>query len=130
MRIMVCFDGSNASIAAVDLAGKFAKAFAAKLFIVTSMVGGAEDTAKEIKRLEENLNQLKRRFENNGIPCEVHLLIRGLSAGEDIVLFAGENDIDQILIGIEKKSKVGKLLFGSTAQYVILEASCPVVAVK
>ncbi len=130
MKILVCFDGSNASIAAVDLAGKFAKAFAAQLHIVSSMVGGADDTAAEIKRIEKNLNQLKLRFENNGIPCEVHLLIRGLSPGEDIVFYAKENDIDQILIGIEKKSKVGKLLFGSTAQYVILEAPCPVITVK
>lgn len=130
MKILICFDESKASIAALNLAGKFAKAFNAELFIITSMVGGGDDTAKEIKRVEENLNQLKRRFEDNGASCKVHLLIRGLSPGEDIVQFASENDIDQIFIGIEKKSKVGKLLFGSTAQYVILEASCPVITVK
>jgi len=53
-----------------------------------------------------------------------------MQAGEDLVKFANENDIDEILIGIQKTSKVGKLLFGSTAQFVILEASCPVVTVK
>ncbi len=38
--------------------------------------------------------------------------------------------MDEIIIGIEKKSKVGKLFFGSNAQYIILESPCPVVSVK
>jgi nucleotide-binding universal stress UspA family protein len=53
-----------------------------------------------------------------------------VSPGEDLVEFATENKIDEIIVGIKKLSKVGKLLMGSTAQYVILEAECPVVSVK
>jgi len=56
--------------------------------------------------------------------------VRGLQPGEDLVQYAEENQIDQIIIGVRQRSKVGKLLFGSTAQYVILEAPCPVVSVK
>ena len=43
---------------------------------------------------------------------------------------ANENGIDEVIIGVHRRSKVGKLVFGSTAQYVILNAPCPVVAVK
>jgi nucleotide-binding universal stress UspA family protein len=56
--------------------------------------------------------------------------VRGLEAGEDLVRFAKEEEIDEIYIGIKKRSKVGKFIFGSTAQYVILEAHCPVVTIK
>ena len=54
-------------------------------------------------------------------------MISGLDSGEDIVEFAKQNKADEIIIGIRRKSKVGKLMFGSTAQYVILNAPCPVV---
>ena len=37
---------------------------------------------------------------------------------------------NEIIIGVRRRSKVGKLLFGSNAQYIILMAQCPVVAVK
>ncbi|MGW8186758.1 MAG: universal stress protein, partial [Desulfobacterales bacterium] len=57
-------------------------------------------------------------------------LVRGLSPGEDLVQFAKENRIDEIIIGVRRRSKVGKLVFGSTAQFVILNAPCPVVSVK
>ncbi|MEE8415892.1 MAG: universal stress protein [Desulfobacterales bacterium] len=57
-------------------------------------------------------------------------MIRGLSPGEDLVEFAEENEVEEIVIGIRKKSKVGKLVFGSTAQFIILTAGCPVVTVK
>jgi nucleotide-binding universal stress UspA family protein len=50
--------------------------------------------------------------------------------GEDLVQFAKDNEADEIIVGVRRRSKVGKLMFGSTAQYVILEAACPVVTVK
>jgi nucleotide-binding universal stress UspA family protein len=53
-----------------------------------------------------------------------------MEPGEDIVRFAKENNVDEIIIGVRSRSKVGKLLFGSTSQVVILEAYCPVVTVK
>jgi nucleotide-binding universal stress UspA family protein len=57
-------------------------------------------------------------------------LIRGREPGEDLVEFAAEHQAAEIIIGIRRRSKVGKLLFGSTAQFVILNAPCPVVTVK
>jgi nucleotide-binding universal stress UspA family protein len=47
-----------------------------------------------------------------------------------LVEFAGQNEIEEIVISVRRRSKVGKLLFGSTAQCVILTAPCPVVSVK
>lgn len=130
MRIMVCYDGSNASKEALMLARKHAKAFNAKVDVVTSMLKGTQYQLVEIEKEEHDLDYAKTLFEKDGIACETHLLIRGLTPGEDMIQFARENNIDEIIIGVTRKSKVGKFLLGSTAQYVVLEAECPVVTIK
>jgi len=130
VKIMVCYDGSESSQEAVKFAVKQAKLSAARVYILTSMEKGSEKQQQDIGKAERELDYARSVFERENIPCEAHLLIQGLSPGEDIVKFANEERINEIVIGVEKKSKVGKLFFGSTAQYVILEAPCPVVAVK
>jgi len=72
----------------------------------------------------------KALLEEDNIDCETHLLIRGFSSGEDLVPFAEDNQINEIIVGVRKRSKVGKLLMGSTAQHVILNAHCPVVSIN
>ena len=130
MKIMVCFDGSNSSKEAIRLATEHARAFGASIAIVTSMVKGTESEREEIEKVELDLEYEKNIVVNEGVPCETHLLIRGLSAGEHLLRFAEEKKIDEIIIGIKRRSKVEKIVFGSTAQYIILKALCPVVTVK
>lgn len=130
MKIMVCFDGSNVAKDALDLAKKRAKALGAKIQLVTSMAGGPEVPKDEFDKAEKNLKKAKAGVRKDDIACETLLSVRGLEAGEDLVRFAKEQEIDEIYIGVKKRSKVGKFIFGSTAQYVILQAPCPVVTVK
>ncbi len=131
MKILVAYGGGlDVDKAVLDVARQHAKALNAKLFIGTSMEKVSERESKELEKLEKQLAYVKETLEEEGIPCETHVMVRGLTPGEDIVEFAVDNKIDEIIIGIEKKSKVGKLLFGSNAQYIILEAPCPVVSVK
>jgi len=94
------------------------------------MEKGTENQREEIEQAERGLEWAKSLFDESDVSCNTHLLIRGLTPGEDLVQFAKETEADEILIGVKRRSKVGKLLMGSTAQFVILKASCPVVAVK
>jgi nucleotide-binding universal stress UspA family protein len=130
MKLMVCYDSSKSAQEALKLSIQHAKAFNAKIYLVTSMLGGSKDDAEENRKAESNLEYGKSIVEKEGLECETRLIIRGMESGEDLIKFANENDVEEILIGIQRTSKVGKLLFGSTAQHVILEARCPVVTVK
>jgi len=130
MRILVGYDGSKVASDAIKLARKYAKAFTADVELVTSMDSGTEDNVQKIRDAEKDLEYAEGLFKKDTIPCKTHLLIRGLSSGEDLVQFAKENNIDLIIVGVRRRSKVGKILLGSTAQFVILKAPCPVLTVK
>ena len=94
------------------------------------MEQGTEGEQQAIEDAERGLEWAKTLFDEKKIACKTHLLIRGLAPGEDLVEFAKESKIDEIVVGVKRRSKVGKLLMGSTAQFVILQAPCPVVSVK
>ncbi len=130
MKILVGYKGTDVGKDLMDIAVKHAKAFNGEILIVTSMVGGDKTEGQEFVNIEKNLDQAKAYFADFGVKSQTHLLVRGFEAGEDIVRFAQEKNVDEIIIGVRSRSKVGKLLFGSTAQVVILDAHCPVLTVK
>ena len=130
MKILVGYDGSKVAEDAVKLAQKHGNAFKADIYILTSLEQGPELKKEDIDKAESRLEKLRISFKPDGIPCETQAAVSYQSPGEDLVRFAKENDMDEIIIGVRRRSKVGKLVFGSTAQYVILEAPCPVLTVK
>lgn len=130
MKFLVAYNGSTEAKAALDLAVDHASIFKAKLYVITSMEGGHSEKPEDIARVNQELKRVRQQLAEAGVEHEVHETVRGLSPGEDIVIFAKENQIDQIFVGIEKRSKTRKLLLGSTAQYIILKANCPVMTTK
>lgn len=130
MKILVSYNGTKESRAALDLALTHAKLFNARMLVVSSSEGGKAEKVEEINRIKQDLDTIQKEITEAGVECQVEQLARGLMPGEDIVLFAEENDIDQIYVGIRKKSRTSKLILGSTAQYIILKAKCPVISVK
>ncbi len=129
MKILVGYNGSEVAKAALAQAKSYAKTFDAIVHVVTSLEGGSGETIEEISAAAENLKYAQDFLERDGIRCKTEQLVRGLMPGEDLVKYANENEIDHLFVGIEKKSKTRKMLLGSTAQYVILKAPCPVTSV-
>jgi nucleotide-binding universal stress UspA family protein len=130
MKILVGYDQTDKASRALDLAVRHAKAFGAKVYILTSRSTGDNADLPDIEKDTECLEIAKKRLEEAGVACETHLMIRGETPADDLIDFAEDNQVDEIIVGIAKKSRVGKLVFGSNAQYVILHAPCPVVTVQ
>jgi nucleotide-binding universal stress UspA family protein len=131
MKFMVCYDRSDEAKKALKVAQNHANVWKAKLAVVNANVRIEPLKHSQVKKMEEELEkEVKDLLEIDDLSYETLLLLTDLTPGEQLVKFAEEDEIDQIFIGIIKKSKVGKLLFGSTAQYVILHAPCPVVTVQ
>lgn len=130
MKYMLCFDGSNAAYAALHVAIKRAKQVEAQILLVTSMASGKNVSKEDYENAEKLLKKAKLRVTNDNIPCEILLSVKEITAGENLLRIAKQKAMDELYLGIKKRSKVGKLLFGSTAQYLILNAPCPVITAK
>ena len=130
MKILVGYDGSNVANKALDLACIHALSLSANILIVTSMNGSTTSYGINLEDAKKALSNIGQLVVDKGIAVKTQILSRGFQAGEDIIKFSKEENVDLIYIGIKKKSKMGKLLFGSNAQFIILNAPCPVMTVK
>ena len=127
MKIIAAYDGSDVGKEVLGLAEQRALQTDSQVILIKSLL--VPDPLKR-KNSEAELSEIKNQFRKKDILCDVHVSSRGMEPGEDIVLFATENSADEIIIGIKKKSKLGKILFGSNAQFIILNAPCPVLTTR
>jgi nucleotide-binding universal stress UspA family protein len=101
-----------------------------RLVVINSSRGGRSLDAQDAARWEKELAEVRARLDEEGLEHEVRQLVLGLEPAEDLIAVAEEVSADMIVIGLRRRSPVGKLILGSNAQRVLLDAPCPVLAVK
>jgi nucleotide-binding universal stress UspA family protein len=101
-----------------------------RLVVINSHRGGREFEASDAIQSESELEAVRKQLGEAGVEHEVRQLVRGLDPAEDLINVAEEVDAELIVIGLRRRSPVGKLILGSNAQRVLLDAACPVLAVK
>jgi nucleotide-binding universal stress UspA family protein len=116
--------------AALSRAVEEAKLRNLKLVVVNSNRGGRELSDSESSEIEEQLDQVRDELKDSGVEHEVRHFVRGLEPAEDLISIAGEVEAELIVIGLRRRTPVGKLILGSNAQKILLDATCPVLAVK
>ena len=116
--------------AAVDQGIAEAKLRGAALIVVNSHRGGREYDGETSARSESDLSTLEAKLRASGLEYDVRQLVRGFEPAEDLIGIAEDSDADLIVIGLRRRTPVGKLILGSNAQRILLDAPCPVLAVK
>lgn len=79
---------------------------------------------------DDDLDELSAELDAASAPYELRAWAEGGDPADDLIELAEETGAAFIVIGLRRRSPVGKLLLGSNSQRVLLEASCPVLAVK
>ena len=130
MTIVVGYVPRAEGRAALRRAAEEARLRSTKLVVINSNRGGSHLDPDDAIRHEHELEEVRRELDAEGIPHEVRQLVRGMDPAEDLIAVAGETGADFIVIGLRRRTPVGKLILGSNAQRILLEAPCPVLAVK
>ncbi|MEO9247847.1 universal stress protein [Citricoccus nitrophenolicus] len=74
--------------------------------------------------------EVVRYARDHGVTVTVGELPEGADLGDALIDASYQEDTAMVVIGLRRRSPVGKLFLGSTSQRVLLEAGCPVHAVK
>lgn len=126
MTILVAYVARPEGQAALDKGIEIATRRNERLVVVNAGPGGRDESivdGYEGERLAERLSQLP-------IQAEFKHFVRGKSTIEEIEELVDALQVSVLIIGLRKRSPVGKLLLGSMAQEILLNVSCPVLAVK
>lgn len=130
MTVVVGYVPTEEGRAALRRAAKECRLRNTRLVVINSNRGGKDLDADEAARYEQELESVRSELDAAGVAHEVRQLVRGLEPAEDLINVAEEVSADFIVIGLRRRSPVGKLILGSNAQRILLDAPCPVLAVK
>ena len=128
MSVVVGYVPTREGETALDHAVREARSREARLVVVNTSRGDA--LVDERYADDDQLAILRARLADTGVDHEVVHTMRGRDASEEILAVAEERRADLIVIGLRRRSPVGKLITGSVAQRVLLDADCPVLTVK
>ncbi|WP_116950717.1 universal stress protein [Jiangella endophytica] len=128
--IVVGYVPKSEGRAALRRAAEEARLRGARLVVVNSARGGRDFDDEDAVRADAELAAVSQQLKDAGIEAEVRQLVRGMDVAEDLIAVAEEHAADIIVIGLRRRSPVGKLILGSNAQRILLDAPCPVLAVK
>lgn len=130
MNILLYCRNSGANKRALDIALEQARAFKASVYLVSCISEKDKMPIEVFEKAEAKLQEcVDQVFAPASIPCTTTILTTTYTAGEELVKYAEANAIDTIIMSIQKRSRLGKMFFGSNTQYVLLEAPCKVITI-
>lgn len=126
MKILAGFLRSPEGRAALDRAIEEVELRDGHLFVIHTL----RDDIEEVRAMRDELEGIEKHLASRGVPYTIKEYARGNSPAEDLIQASHDEDAALIVIGLRRRTPVGKLVMGSNAQDILLHADCPVLAVK
>ena len=99
-----------------------------RLIVVNAISGGNPDDPSFADTIE--VEAVEKQLAAAGIDADFKQFVRGKDAVAEIVAMAESPDVSLVVVGLRKRSPVGKLIMGSVSRDILLSVDCPVLAVK
>lgn len=127
MGIVVGYLATPEGRAALEAAVEEARLRAVPVVVVLS--ARPDETPERRAELEEGLQKVRDDLTAAGVAHDVRLLSGG-DVADDLISTAEDTGAQLVVLGLRRRSPVGKLILGSNAQRVLFDAPCPVLTVK
>jgi nucleotide-binding universal stress UspA family protein len=128
MTVVVGYVPTPEGRAALERAVEEARLRAVRLVVVNSSRGDAYVDPHFVSAAD--LADLDELLDRDGVGHEVRQPVHGREPVEELDAVVREVDADLLVIGLRRRTPVGKFLLGSDAQRILLGVDCPVLAVK
>jgi nucleotide-binding universal stress UspA family protein len=128
MTILVAYVPRPEGQAALDKGIEIAKHRDEHLIVVNASAGGTKQDPSLADA--QDFERVQQMLQSTGLDAEFMQYVRGNNAVEEIQALVDSLQASLLVIGLRKRSPVGKLILGSVAQELLLSVSCPVLAVK
>lgn len=128
MKILVGYVPTAEGEAALDAAAAEAKLRGASVLLLNTSRGDSYIDTRYANQAE--LDAAEARLRELGVKVTIQQAVSSGDVAQELLKAAEADDVRLIVLGLRRRSPVGKLILGSTAQRVLLESPVPVLAVK
>jgi len=128
MTILVAYAPRPEGQTALEKGLEIAKQRNEHLIVVNASPGGSGEDASMADTLD--VERVEQILAASGVSAEFKQFVRGKSAVDEIEALVESLPVSLLIIGLRRRSKVGKLIMGSVAQDILMSVPCPVLAVK
>ena len=128
MKILVGYVPTPEGEAALQAAGAEAVLRGASILLLNTSRGDAYVDSRYANDAE--LAAAEAKLREQGVEVTIQQAVSSGDVAGELLKTAAAEDVVLIVLGLRRRSPVGKLILGSTAQRVLLEAPVPVLAVK
>ena len=127
MSIVVGYLATVEGRAALDAAVRESALRKERVIVVVST--RSDEPSEQQHDLDVALASVHDELEAAGVEHEIRVLVGG-DVADDLLGTAEDSRAELVILGLRRRSPVGKLILGANAQRVLFDAPCPVMTVK